>query len=222
VLWLLSSGDATNERLRSYAAARGIAKERLVFAEKLANAHHLARYTLADLFLDTTPYGAHTTASDALWRGVPVLTLSGRSFASRVCGSLVRAAGTPEMVCESAAEFVERAVVLGKDPAALAALRAKLSEARASAVLFDMPQLVRCLESLYRAMWTEYEQGRRPEPELAGLEACLQIGCQVDHEALEVQTLPDYTAWWRQALQQRMRVRPFAHAARFAALGLIE
>jgi predicted O-linked N-acetylglucosamine transferase (SPINDLY family) len=222
VLWLLSSGDATNERLRSYAAARGIKKERLVFAEKLANAHHLARYTLADLFLDTTPYGAHTTASDALWRGVPVLTLSGRSFASRVCGSLVRAAGTPEMVCESAGEFVERAVALGKDPAALAALRAKLSEARATAVLFDMPQLVRRLESLYREIWTEYEQGRRPEPDLMGLDACLDIGCQVDHEAIEVQTLPDYAGWWRQALSRRMRLRPFARAARFAALDLLE
>ena len=77
-------------------------RTRLVFAQKLQNSHHLARYRLADLFLDTTPYGAHTTASDALWMAVPVLTWSGRSFASRVCGSLVRSAGLPELVVDSA------------------------------------------------------------------------------------------------------------------------
>ncbi len=99
VLWLLGSTETAHEALRRFARERGVAPDRLVFAEKMANADHLARYPLADLFLDTTPYGAHTTASDALWMGVPVLTLSGRSFASRVCGSLVRAAGLPELIC---------------------------------------------------------------------------------------------------------------------------
>lgn len=90
--------------MADYAAQAGVASERLVFAPKLANARHLAGYPLADLFLDTAPYGAHTTASDALWMGVPVLTLPGRGFASRVCASLVRAAGLPEMICASAAD----------------------------------------------------------------------------------------------------------------------
>ena len=121
VLWLLTGTDATNERLRAYAAARGIAPERLVFAPKVANPMHLARYRLADLFLDSTPYGAHTTASDALWMGVPVLTASGRSFASRVCGSLVRAAGLPELALSSLDDFVATAVALGRDRARLAA-----------------------------------------------------------------------------------------------------
>jgi predicted O-linked N-acetylglucosamine transferase (SPINDLY family) len=122
VLWLLGSTDDTDRRLRAYAAERGVAPERIVFAAKLANPYHLARYVLADLFLDTAPYGAHTTASDALWMGVPVLTLSGRSFASRVCGSLVRSAGLPELICPTAGEFVDRAVSLGTHPELLHAL----------------------------------------------------------------------------------------------------
>jgi predicted O-linked N-acetylglucosamine transferase (SPINDLY family) len=162
VLWLLGSSDATNERLRTHATARGIAKERIVFAQKLANPFHLARYSLADLFLDTTPYGAHTTASDALWTGVPVLTLSGRSFASRVCGSLVRAAGIPELVCESAEQFVETAVRFGNDRASLAPLRERLRAGRDSCVLFDMPSLVRHLEGLYMQMWQA--PNARPTP----------------------------------------------------------
>ena len=98
VLWLLDTTEETKTRLRQHAVSKGIGGERLIFAPKMQNAAHLARYALADLFLDTVPYGAHTTASDALWMGVPVLTLSGRSFASRVCGSLVRSAGIKELV----------------------------------------------------------------------------------------------------------------------------
>jgi len=153
VLWLLGSTEAANERLRDYTASRGVARERVVFADKLANPYHLARYELADLFLDTAPYGAHTTASDALWTGVPVLTLSGRSFASRVCGSLVRAAGIPEMICTSAEEYVERAVALGSDRAQLQELRERLRGGRDSCTLFDMPGLVNRLEGLYQQMW---------------------------------------------------------------------
>ncbi|MDR3415221.1 MAG: hypothetical protein P4L83_03455, partial [Nevskia sp.] len=123
VLWLLGSNEVPHQRLREAAAAQGIAPERLVFADKLAHPDHLARYPLADLFLDTTPYGAHTTASDALWMGVPVLTFLGRSFPARVCASLVRAAGMPELVCETAEDFVATAVRLGCDRERLAALR---------------------------------------------------------------------------------------------------
>jgi predicted O-linked N-acetylglucosamine transferase (SPINDLY family) len=97
VLWLLTAGNDTDQRIRQLAGEYGVAAERIVFAARLGNADHLARYALADLLLDTMPYGSHTSASDALWMGVPVLTLSGRSFASRVCGSLIRAAGLEDL-----------------------------------------------------------------------------------------------------------------------------
>ena len=131
VLWLLSGADGAHAALRTYAEGKGIDPARIVFARKLANPEHLARYALADLFLDTTPYGAHTTASDALWMGIPVLTLSGRSFASRVCGSLVRSAGLEDLVCTDADAFVERAVALGNDAALRRSYRERLAAARA-------------------------------------------------------------------------------------------
>jgi predicted O-linked N-acetylglucosamine transferase (SPINDLY family) len=210
VLWLLSSTEATNKRLREFAAGRGIAAERLVFADKVANPAHLARYELADLFLDTTPYGAHTTASDALWMGVPLLTLSGRSFASRVCGSLVRAAGLPELICATAEEYMARAVAFGNDPASIQPLREKLRAGRDSCALFDMPSLVRQLEGLYNQMWREFEQGELPRPDLSHLDVYLEVGSQANHEALEVQTLEDYHGWWMKQLAQRHRFRPIA------------
>lgn len=208
VLWLLGTSPATNERLQAYALERGISKERLVFAQKLANPYHLARYALADLFLDTSPYGAHTTASDALWCGVPVLTASGRSFASRVCGSLVRAAGLPELVCQSPAELVERAVELGRDRAALEPLRARLRDSRQSSTLFDTPRLVRELENLYRRMWSDYVFGMLPKPRLDNLEAYLDVGSALDPEAVELQAVADYEALWLEKLAARHRYRP--------------
>ena len=208
VLWLLGGPEATVNRLREYAKAHGIGGERLVFADKAANPAHLARYPLADLFLDTTPYGAHTTASDALWSGVPVLTASGRSFASRVCGSLVRAAGLPELVCETPEAYVERAVELGNDRAALAALRQRLETGRDQAALFDMPGLVRGLEGLYARMWRDCREGRLPRPDLANLDVYLETACAVDYEALDVQAVADYRGWWTQQLARRHRLRP--------------
>jgi predicted O-linked N-acetylglucosamine transferase (SPINDLY family) len=210
VLWLLGSNPATNERLQSYAAERGVAKERLVFAQKLANPYHLARYGLADLFLDTAPYGAHTTASDALWSGVPVLTASGRSFASRVCGSLVRAAGLPELVCESPAELVERAVRFGLERASLEPLRARLREGRQSCTLFDMPLLVRELEGLYRRMWNEHAAGQLPRPRFDNLDAYLEIGSSLEPDTVELQAAPDYETFWLQKLASRHRHRPLS------------
>jgi predicted O-linked N-acetylglucosamine transferase (SPINDLY family) len=215
VLWLLSNTEATNARLRDYATQRGIAPERLVFAAKIANPFHLVRYPLADLFLDTTPYGAHTTASDALWMGVPMLTLSGRSFASRVCGSLVRAAGLPELICESAEDFVNRAVEFGNNPALLQPFREKLRAGRNNCVLFDMPLLVRRLEDLYRQMWDQYQKGELPRPDLANLDTYLEVGCQTQPEELEVQTLKDYNGWWQENLARRHKFRPIPPDRRF-------
>jgi predicted O-linked N-acetylglucosamine transferase (SPINDLY family) len=214
VLWLLGSSEATNERLRNYAAQRGIARERIVYAQKLANPFHLARYGLADLFLDTTPYGAHTTASDALWSGVPVLTLSGRSFASRVCGSLVRAAGLPELVCESATEFVEAAVRIGNDRTLLAPLRARLQATRDTCTLFDMPNLVRHLEGLYEQMWQAQKAGALPRPDLENLAVYLEVGQHQQPDALELQSLPDYHAFWLEKLGRRHQHRPIAGDSR--------
>ena len=214
VLWLLGSNELTNERLRGYAEERGVAKDRLVFAQKLANPFHLARYGLADLFLDTAPYGAHTTASDALWCGVPVLTLSGRSFASRVCGSLVRAAGVPELVCESPDEFVARAVRFGRDRALLEPLRERLSAGRDSCTLFDTPRLVRELEGLYRRTWNDYERGELPRPELKNLDTYLEIGAALEPDVVEMQALPNYEQFWLEKLAMQHRARPLAVDAR--------
>ena len=208
VLWLLGGDEGVIKRLSDYAAAKGVARERLIFAKKTANAAHLARYPLADLFLDTTPYGAHTTASDALWSGVPVLTVSGRSFASRVCGSLVRAAGLPELVCATTQDYVERAVAYGNDRASLAPLRERLAAGKDSCTLFDMPGLVRGLEDLYEAMWRDHEAGRLPRPDLANLDVYLEVGSAFDHEGTEVQNIADYEGWWAARLAARNALRP--------------
>lgn len=208
VLWLLSSTEPTMQRLRDFAQSRGIAPERLIFAPKKANPDHLARYPLADLFLDTGPYGAHTTASDALWMGVPLLTMSGRSFASRVCGSLVRAAGLPDLDCASPSEFVDRAVAMGRDRSIAQGYRERLTAGRDSSVLFDTPLLARSLEALYRDMWEDFKGGRLPVPDLANLETYLEIGAQIDHEAEEVQAIKDYKGWWRDKLAAYHALRP--------------
>jgi predicted O-linked N-acetylglucosamine transferase (SPINDLY family) len=200
VLWLLDGPQSTMDRLRKFAGKNGIAPDRIVFAPKLRNAEHLARYTLADLFLDTAPYGAHTTSSDALWTGVPVLTYAGRSFASRVCGSLVRAAGMAEMICASPEEFVQRAIELGRDRPRLAALRAKLKANRDTCVLFDMPLLVRSLEQRYEEMWQDFRTGRLPRPDLTNLEVYNEIGMELDRDDVEMQAVDDYLDRYRRAL----------------------
>ncbi|WP_456429449.1 tetratricopeptide repeat protein [Rhodocaloribacter sp.] len=163
VLWLYASGSATTEaNLRREAGARGVAPERLIFAGKLPVDEYLARYRLADLFLDTFAYNAGATAVGALWAGLPVLTMPGRTFFSRMGGSLCRAAGLPEAVCASEAEYEERAVALAADPAALAGLRRKLAERRSEAPLFDTARFVRHLEAAYRRMWEDYVTGVGP------------------------------------------------------------
>jgi predicted O-linked N-acetylglucosamine transferase (SPINDLY family) len=208
VLWLLSGDDDAAERLRRFAETRGVSRDRLIFAPKQANAWHLARYPLADLFLDTAPYGAHTTASDALFMGVPVLTLSGRSFAARVCGSLVRAAGLESLVCDTAAQYVERAIELAADPGQLRAYRDQLEANRASCTLFDMNKLVSHLEGLYRSMCEDYRAGRLPQPDLDGLEVYREVGLELDPELVETQTISDYHGLYLEKLARRHRFRP--------------
>jgi predicted O-linked N-acetylglucosamine transferase (SPINDLY family) len=209
VLWLLDPGPETTQRLADYAEQRGVARQRLVIAPKIANPLHLARYPLADLFLDSFPYGAHTTASDALWMGVPILTMSGRSFASRVCGSLVRAAGLPELIVDTPQAFVQRAIELAGAPGAVATLKAKLEANRDTCVLFDMTKLVASLEALYAGMCADYLQGELPTPDLTNLAAYLRAAVDYDHDAQEMLALaPDYDDFYRAKLAQRDRVRP--------------
>jgi hypothetical protein len=208
VLWLLWSDEHVQQRLGDYAELNGIARERLVFAPKIVNPLHLARYPLADLFLDTSPYGAHTTASDALWMGVPVLTLSGRCFASRVCGSLVRAAGLPELVTETPQDFVERAVALGRDHAAIADLKARLEAGRADCDLFNMEKLVASLEDLYAIMAEDHVRDRVPQPDLTNLSEYFQVGLTLDHEDRELLAEADYHGLYKDGLALRHLVRP--------------
>jgi predicted O-linked N-acetylglucosamine transferase (SPINDLY family) len=215
VLWLLDYGAETCERLRGYAAEHGVDPARLIYATKLANAHHLARYPLADLFLDTTPYGAHTTASDALWMGVPVLTMTGRSFAARVCGSLVRAAGLGELVCATPADFITRAIALaGAERGRLRMLREQLRANRDTCALSDIDLLTRRLESLYTEMAAEYRAGNLPQPNLQNLEAYFEIGIGFDHDADEIGLRPDYEQIYLHGLAQRHRHRPLRADAR--------
>jgi predicted O-linked N-acetylglucosamine transferase (SPINDLY family) len=208
VLWLLEAEAEINENLAAYAEARGIERGRLIFAPKIANPHHLARYAVADVFLDTTPYGAHTTASDALWLGVPVLTLSGRGFAGRVCGSLVRAAGLPEMICDSAEAYMDRAVALASNPAEVQALKAKLEANRGTCDLFNMDLLVQKLEALYGDLCQAHQEGLRPQPDLANLDVYFELGAAEDHEAVEFRSIEDYRGVYRGLLARRSRTRP--------------
>jgi protein O-GlcNAc transferase len=163
VLWLLDAGPRGRERLQAEAHARGVAASRLVFCPRLSFAPHLARQRLADLFLDTTPVNAHTTASDALWIGLPVVTCAGRSFAARVGASLLHASGLAELVTGSLSEYEELALALARDRTRLAALRAHLERNRLSVPLFDTPAYCRHLESAYRRMCARQRAGAAPE-----------------------------------------------------------
>jgi predicted O-linked N-acetylglucosamine transferase (SPINDLY family) len=163
VLWLLEDDPAASENLRKEALRRGISAERLVFAKSLPLAEHLARHRLADLFLDTFPYNAHTTASDALWAGLPVLTRMGDSFASRVAASLLRAVDLPGLITATEAEYEELAVDLARDRERLQGLGRKLQENRLSAPLFDSRAYTRHLEAAYSAMVERYQAGLPPE-----------------------------------------------------------
>ena len=164
VLWLLSGPGRADERLREFAQGQGVEPQRLVFMPKQPHAEYLARLQHADLFLDTEPYNAHTTASDALWAGCPVLTRPGETFAARVAGSLNHHLGLDAMNVDSDAAFVARAVDLGRDPQALAALRATLMQRRrGTSGLFDMPGFARDFAAAVRTMAHGTGLDLRPE-----------------------------------------------------------
>jgi predicted O-linked N-acetylglucosamine transferase (SPINDLY family) len=161
VLWLLAGppGSGADERLRRAAQAAGVDPKRLVFALNVPHAEHLARYRHADLFLDTNPYNAHTTASDALWAGCPLLTQPGATFASRVAGSLNDHLGLKDLNVASDQAYVELAVQLGQNPAELHALRERVAAARLASGLFDMAAYARDFEGLLTLMFRTFERG---------------------------------------------------------------
>ena len=155
LLWLMADNDQVRENLSRAAEMHGIASTRLCFATRVAPADYLARYQLADLFLDTFPFGAGTTGSDALWAGLPLLTYAGRSFASRMAGSLLRAVDLPELIADSLQDYEEKAVALGLDRAKIDTMKCLLDENRLTCILFDSPRFVRDLETLYRQVSDE-------------------------------------------------------------------
>lgn len=152
VLWLLQDNRWAGDNLRKEAQARGVSPDRLVFATRTTLDRHLARQPLADLFLDTLPYNAHTTASDALWMGVPVLTCAGSSFAARVAASLLLAANLPDLVTQNLAEYEALAKRLAADPVRLSAIRKRVADSRNTSALFDSARYCRNLEAAYSAM----------------------------------------------------------------------
>ncbi|HZT51679.1 MAG TPA: tetratricopeptide repeat protein [Stellaceae bacterium] len=162
VLWLIEDNAAAARNLRREAERRGVAPQRLVFAPRVAADAHLARQRCADLFLDTLPYGAHTTAGDALWAGLPLVTCLGSTFVGRVAASLLEAAGLPELVTRSLDGYEALALALARDPARLAALRARLEANRERLPLFDTDRSRRHIESAYRTMWERWQRGEPP------------------------------------------------------------
>lgn len=163
VLWLLQENTGATANLCREAERRGVAAERLVFAGRVpARADHLARHALADLFLDTLPYNAHSTGRDALWAGLPVLTCTGNSFASRVGASLLHAVGLPDLITGSLADYEARGLHLARSREELAALRARLMAARTTSMLFDKDDGRRNMEAAFVEMWQRQQRGDAP------------------------------------------------------------
>ena len=163
VLWLLEDNITAAANLKKEAAARGIAPGRLVFAKRLPLAEHLARHRCADLFLDTLPYNAHTTASDALWAGLPVLTCLGGTFAGRVAASLLHAIGLPELITASLPDYEQLAVALASNPGKLAGIKQKLADNRLTTPLFDTARFTRHIEAAFSAIYARYRAGSAPD-----------------------------------------------------------
>lgn len=161
--WLLDYNPWSVQNLRREAQARGVAPERLIFAALRPHEEYLALLPLADLFLDTLPYNAHTSTSEALWAGLPVLTCAGETQVSRVAGSLLTAVGLTELITGSLAEYEAKAIELARRPREIARLREKLVQVRADAALFDTGRFARTLERAYEIMWERFLAGRPPD-----------------------------------------------------------
>lgn len=163
VLWLLEDSVTAVANLKKEALTRGIASERLVFAKRMQLPEHLARHQLADLFLDTVPYNAHTTASDALWAGLPVLTCIGETFPGKVAASLLKAVGLAELITSSQKEYVDLAIHLANDTQRLKNIRNKLSENRLTTPLFNSTLFTKHIEAGYQTAYDRYHDGLAPD-----------------------------------------------------------
>jgi predicted O-linked N-acetylglucosamine transferase (SPINDLY family) len=163
VIWLLGENDIAKENLKKEAEARGVHGNRLVFADRLPYPDHLARYRVADLFLDTLPFNAGTTASDALWAGLPVLTQIGEPFAGRMAASLLNAIGLPELITSTKEDYEALAVELAKNPDKLAKIKQKLAENRLTTSLFDIDYFTKNIESAYIQMYERSQSGLDPD-----------------------------------------------------------
>ena len=163
VIWLFQDNPWAVENLKKEALNHGVDASRLIFADRMLLAEHLARHQQADLFIDTFPYNAHTTASDALWAGLPVLTLIGQSFASRVAASLLNAVGLPELITDTKEGYEAMAIELAAEPEKLAAIKQKLQENRNITPLFDTPLFTKNLEAAYIKMMERYQADLQPD-----------------------------------------------------------
>jgi predicted O-linked N-acetylglucosamine transferase (SPINDLY family) len=163
VLWLLSDNLETKSNLHREASVRNIDPQRLIFAKQVPPAEHLARHAVADLFLDTVPCNAHTTASDALWAGLPLLTCMAETFSGRVAGSLLHAIGLPELVTTTLEDYERLAVDLALNPEKLARLKDKLARNRSVAPLFNTKLFTEHLEAAYVAMFDRFSAGAKPD-----------------------------------------------------------
>ena len=163
VLWLLEDDAKAASNLRMEASTRGVDATRLIFAEHIPADEHIARYRFAHLFLDTTPYNAHTTAGEALWAGLPVLTQIGTTFTGRVAASLLKAIGLPELITKSQSEYEARAIALALSPGELSAVKDKLARNRLTTPLFDTERYTRHLEAAYQAIYERYHAELPPD-----------------------------------------------------------
>jgi predicted O-linked N-acetylglucosamine transferase (SPINDLY family) len=163
VLWLLEDNPTAGINLRKEAQARGLDPNRLVFAKRMQLPEHLARHRSADLFIDTLPYNAHTTASDALWAGLPVLTCMGESFASRVAASLLNAIELPELITKTQEQYEATAIELATNPSKLKEIKDKLERNRLTTALFDTPRFTKHIEAAYMQMYERYQADLPPD-----------------------------------------------------------
>lgn len=211
VLWLLGGDADVDQRLRQAAAQSGVAAERLIFAPKADNPNHLARIGLADLFLDTFPYGAHSTAADAITMGLPIVTMTGKSFAARFCGSIISAAGVPELICSTPDDYVRRAIAFERDRKSLASVRESLQHQRETCALRDIPALARRLEQLFWQMQGEAERGETPVPDLRNLDVYYEIGTEIVSANIDFE---DDSAYRRRYLEKLAKWNEYAPLAR--------
>ena len=152
VLWLLADNDSARHNMLAQASTMGVAPERLIFAPRVAPPEYLARFALADVVLDTFPFNAGTTASDALWMGTPIVTRTGRTYISRMAGSLLSAVGLPDLITHSLADYQQLAITLGREPARVASYKRYLAEHGRSSPLFDLPRLVQDIETEFERL----------------------------------------------------------------------